>query len=73
IIIDKKKLYHIGASLKDLGKKVFGITNIKDILILNKILNKIDEEIISSSITSITSITAATKNNTKYTNQKNKW
>ena len=73
IIIDNKKLYHIGSSLKDLGKKVFGITNIKDILILNKILNKIDEEIISSSITSITSITAATKNNTKYTNQKNKW
>ena len=44
IIIDNKKLYHIGSSLKDLGKKVFGITNIKDILILNKILNKIDEE-----------------------------
>ena len=30
IIIDNKELYHLGASLKDLGKKVFGITKIED-------------------------------------------
>lgn len=42
IVIDKKELYHLGASLKDLGKKVFGITKIngKDTLI--GLLNKID-------------------------------
>ncbi|NOR44870.1 MAG: ORF6N domain-containing protein, partial [Candidatus Delongbacteria bacterium] len=26
IIIDKKEVYHIGASLKDLGKKLFGFS-----------------------------------------------
>ncbi len=31
IVIDSKKLYHIGASLKDLGKKCFGINRIEDI------------------------------------------
>ena len=30
IILDKKELYHLGASLKDLGKKVFGISIIED-------------------------------------------
>jgi len=30
IIIDDKELYHLGASLKDLGKKVFGISIIED-------------------------------------------
>ena len=30
IIIDNKELYHLGASLKDLGKKVFGISKIED-------------------------------------------
>ena len=30
IIIDNNDLYHIGASLKDLGKKVFGISKIED-------------------------------------------
>ena len=30
IIIDNKELYHLGASLKDLGKKVFGIIKIED-------------------------------------------
>lgn len=30
IIIDDKELYHCGASLKDLGKKCFGINKIKD-------------------------------------------
>lgn len=31
IVIDNKNLYHIGASLKDLGKKCFGINKIEDI------------------------------------------
>ena len=43
IIIDKKKLYHIGASLKDLGKKVFGINKIDDKDILINIKNKIKD------------------------------
>ena len=30
ILIDNRKLYHIGASLKDLGKKCFAISKIKD-------------------------------------------
>ncbi len=42
IIIDKNKLYHIGASLKDLGLKVFGISKIEDESILDNIKNKID-------------------------------
>ena len=31
IIIDNKELYHCGASLKDLGKKCFGINKIERI------------------------------------------
>lgn len=27
IIIDNKEMYHLGASIKDLGKKCFGINN----------------------------------------------
>ena len=30
LILDKKTVYHIGASLKDAGKKCFGITLMKD-------------------------------------------
>ena len=36
IIIDNKELYHCGASIKDLGKKCFGINKIDDIEIINK-------------------------------------
>ena len=36
ILIDNKELYHLGASIKDLGKKCFGITKIEDEDILNK-------------------------------------
>ena len=42
IILDKKHLYHLGASLKDLGKKVFGITKIEDKNILDGLLNKLN-------------------------------
>ena len=41
IIIDKETLYHSGASLKDLGKKCFGINKIEDKEILNNLLKKI--------------------------------
>ena len=41
IIIDKKILYHCGASFKDLGKKCFEISKIEDRDILDKLLKKI--------------------------------
>lgn len=41
IIIDKKELYHLGASLKDLGKKVFGINKINDNDYVNALISKI--------------------------------
>ena len=41
IIIDKKILYHSGASFKDLGKKCFAINKIDNEEILNSLLNKI--------------------------------
>ena len=36
IVIDNKELYHCGASIKDLGRKCFGINRIDDIGIINK-------------------------------------
>ena len=39
IIIDNKELYHIGASLKDLGKKCFAISKIEDDEYIEKISN----------------------------------
>lgn len=41
LILDRKYIYHIGASLKDLGKKCFGITLIKYDAIIEDILLKI--------------------------------
>ena len=41
IIIDKKILYHCGASFKDLGKKCFAITKMEDKEILENLLVKI--------------------------------
>jgi len=38
IIIDNKELYHCGASIKDLGKKCFGINKIEDKSIIDKIM-----------------------------------
>ena len=37
IIIDEKELYHCGASLKDLGKKCFGINKIEDLEYINRL------------------------------------
>ena len=39
IIIDEKEMYHIGASIKDLGKKCFGINKIEDMEIIKKVIN----------------------------------
>ena len=41
IIIDSKELYHCGASIKDLGKKCFGINKIIDEEYLNSLIQKI--------------------------------
>ena len=38
IIIDNIEMYHLGASIKDLGKKCFGINKIEDINIIEKII-----------------------------------
>ena len=39
IIIDNEEMYHLVASIKDLGKKCFGINKIEDVEIIEKILN----------------------------------
>ena len=44
IIIDKKTLYHSGASFKDIGKKCFGINKIENKEIIEKILKDINQE-----------------------------
>ena len=41
IILDKKVLYHSGASFKDLGKKCFAITKMESKEILESLLNKL--------------------------------
>ena len=41
IIIDAKKLYHCGASFKDLGTKCFAISKIDNEEMLNSLLNKL--------------------------------
>ena len=39
IVVDNKEMYHLGASIKDLGKKCFGINKIEDLEIIEKIIN----------------------------------
>ncbi len=39
IVLDNKKMYHLGASIKDLGKKCFAINKIEDVKIIEKIIN----------------------------------
>lgn len=41
LIIDKTEVYHIGASIKDAGKKSFGITRIEDKDLIKSLLNKV--------------------------------
>ena len=38
IVIDNKEMYHLGASIKDLGKKCFGINKIEDINIIERVI-----------------------------------
>ncbi len=42
IILDKKILYHCGASFKDLGKKCFAITKIESKELLNSLLERLE-------------------------------
>ena len=44
IVIDKKEVYHCGASFKDLGKKCFAITKIKDKDIIQSLLNRLNDK-----------------------------
>ncbi len=39
IVIDNKEMYHLGASIKDLGKKYFAINRIEDMKIIEKVIN----------------------------------
>ena len=41
LIIDKAEIYHIGASIKDAGKKSFGITKIEDKDLIQSLINKV--------------------------------
>ncbi len=41
LIIDKAEVYHIGASIKDAGKKSFGITKIEDKDLVKSLVNKV--------------------------------
>ena len=43
IILDKKDLYHSGASFKDLGKKCFAITKVESEEILESLLDKLEQ------------------------------
>lgn len=45
LILDKKKAYHIGSSLKDAGKKCFGITLIEDGSIVKDILRRLESDV----------------------------
>ena len=41
LIIDKTEVYHIGASIKDAGKKSFGITKIEDADLVKGLVHKV--------------------------------
>ena len=44
LIMDKEIAYHIGASIKDAGKKCFGISRIEDAGIISDILHRLEIE-----------------------------
>lgn len=44
LILDEKIAYHVGASLKDAGKKCFGISLIQDEGIVQDILQRLELE-----------------------------
>lgn len=39
IVIDNKEMYHLGASIKDLGRKCFGINKIEGLDIIERFIN----------------------------------
>ena len=39
IVIDNKEMYHLGASIKDLGKKCFAINRIEDVKIIGNFID----------------------------------
>ncbi len=39
IVVDNKEMYHLGASIKDLGNKCFAINRIEDVEIIGKFIN----------------------------------
>lgn len=41
LIVDEAEVYHIGASIKDTGKKSFGITKIEDKELIMSLVNKV--------------------------------
>lgn len=41
IIIDRKRVFHCGASFKDLGKKCFGINEIENKIEIEKLINEV--------------------------------
>ncbi|QTU83141.1 ORF6N domain-containing protein [Carnobacteriaceae bacterium zg-C25] len=41
LILDDTKVYHIGASIKDAGKKSFGITKIEDTDLIQSLVNRV--------------------------------
>ena len=43
IIIDRKRVFHSGASFKDLGKNCFGINEIENIIEIEKLINEVIE------------------------------
>lgn len=43
LIIDNINLYHIGASIKDAGKKCFGINRMEDISLIKNIINILND------------------------------
>ncbi len=45
LIIDRIELYHVGASLKDAGKKVFGIIKIEEKDIIKNLIDKIEVQL----------------------------
>ena len=44
LILDRKTAYHVGASLKDAGKKCFGINLIEDEGIIKDVLYRLELE-----------------------------
>ena len=50
LIIDKEKTYHIGASLKDAGKKCFAVSLLNDKGVVNDILQRLDVETMDNNI-----------------------